>query len=56
MHVILDDSSKFVELEPASSIDNAANFQLKLLKRLLDLVNEDAIPKRLYQNYRPTGS
>ena len=44
MLVILDDTSKFVKLEPTSSNDNTANIESKLQKRLLELFKEDSIP------------
>ena len=53
---ILDDQSKFKRLGPISSNDNTASIELRLQKRLLDLVKADLMPKWIYDGIRPTGS
>ena len=56
MNKILDDQSKFKRHGPVSFNDNTAIIELRLQKRLLDLVKADLMPKGIYDAIRPTGS
>ena len=56
MNKILDDQSKFKRLVPVPSNDNTPSIELRLQKRLLDLVKADLMPKWIYDAIRPTGS
>ena len=56
MNEILDDQLKFKKLGPVSSNDNTASIESRLLKRLLDLVKADLMPKQIYDAIRPTES
>ena len=52
----IHDQSIFKRLGPVSSNDNTASIELRLQKRLLDLVKTDLMPKWIYDAIRPTGS
>ena len=56
MSQMLDDQSKFKRLGPVSSNDNTASIELRLQKRLLDLVKADLMPKWICDAIRSIGS
>ena len=56
MVAILSDVTKFECLEPVNQLDNTAQNEIKLQRRLLQLVKSDDLPKTVYEVIRPTGS
>ena len=56
MNKILDDQSKFRRLGLISNNDNTAIIELRLQKRLLNLVKADHMLKWIYDAIQPTGS
>ena len=53
---ILFDVTKFECLWPVNEFDNTTQNEIKLQRRLLQLVKSDDLPKTVYEVIRPTGS
>ena len=51
---ILENQSKLKRLGPVSSNVNTVNIELRLLKRLLNLVRANLMPKWIFDAIRPT--
>jgi len=56
MMTVLNDTTKFLDLGPATSNDNTAKIEAQIQRRLLQLNKEKLISKILYKAIRPTGS
>jgi len=56
MKTILNDTTKFLDLGPATNNDNTAKIETLIQPRLLQLSNEKIISKTEYKAIRPTGS
>jgi len=56
MMTILNDTTKFLDLGPATSNDNIAKIETQIQQRLLQLNKEKLISKTEYKAIRPTGS
>ena len=56
MKNILCDTSKFTQLGPVDEFDNTAKLEAKLQRRLLKLLNQNLLPRTVYDVIRPSGS
>ena len=56
MGMILNDTTKFLNLGPVDSNDNTAKIESRIQRRLLRLKKDNLISQNVYDAIRPTGS
>ena len=54
MKTILNDTTKFLDLEPVTNKDNTTKIESRIQRRLLQLRKESLIFKQEYEAIRPT--